>query len=64
MTRRQSRQLKQSLKASCIALYLLANIAGIMTLGQDWSPDNTVAEHLCSGHLSLLTNVTPDIHCG
>jgi hypothetical protein len=63
MTRLQTRQLKQSLKASCIALYILANVAGLMALGNDWSPQDNVASHLCVGHLSLMTNVMPDIHC-
>jgi hypothetical protein len=63
MTRRQTRQLKQSLKASCIALYLLANVAGVMAITEGWSPANNVAAHLCFGHLTLMTDATPDIHC-
>jgi hypothetical protein len=63
MTAQKRRQFRQSFKVSCIALYLLANVAGLMALGQDWTPQDTIATHLCVGHLSLMTNVTPDIHC-
>ena len=59
----RSSQFRQSFKASVLALYLIANIAGLVALTQDWSPQDTVSQHLCVGHLSLLTNVTPDIRC-